>query len=245
MGWVHTEVFATADEFWACSGIAPKYPRSLEPAVFITCPIAIVRLPRLRLWKAIEWLSRKGIQHSRATSDKALHGYIAARGGTGVVFVDGSDAEDEQRFTVAHEVAHFLYDYLRPRAAAIRALGKGISEVLDGVRPPTAGERLAGVLRGVPLGFYTHIRDRHLDSELEGEQFEVEDKADQLALELLAPLGDVLASIRKEDTQQLDAICRVLTERYGLPMAVARLYSRTVLSAARSRRSFRQWLGVA
>jgi hypothetical protein len=244
MGWVDIEVEAVASEFWKRSGILPEYPRSVEPAVFVTCPIAIVRLPRLRLWKAIEWLNRKGIPHARTGTDRALHGYIAARGGSGVVLIDGSDAEDEQRFTVAHEVAHFLYDYLRPRAVAVRAFGKHITEVLDGLRPATAGERLAGVLRGVPLGFYSHVRDRRGDEEVEEEHFDVEDKADQLALELLAPLADVLTFMRKEALDSPEDVHQALTQRYGLPTAIARLYGRWVLSAVRSRRSFRQWLGV-
>lgn len=243
MRWVDTDVVASAEDFWTKSGVKPKYPRSLEPSVFVGYSVAVVRLPRLRTWKAIEWLNKKGIPHLRDASDRPLHGYIAARGGSAVIFIEGSDPEDEQRFTLAHEVAHFLYDYMRPREVAIRALGKDITDVLDGHRVPTAAERLAGVLRGVPLGYYSHLRDRLGESSAPA-AFEIEDKADQLALELLAPFTHVLLSARRQTADDPNALNDLLVERYGLPLSIARIYGRMVLSALRSGRSFRQWLGV-
>ncbi|HZQ09243.1 MAG TPA: ImmA/IrrE family metallo-endopeptidase [Anaerolineae bacterium] len=35
-----------------------------------------------------------------------------------MIFLDGSDPANEQRITVAHEIAHFLVDYQMPRARA-------------------------------------------------------------------------------------------------------------------------------
>lgn len=244
-----SEVTGIALDFWARSGIHAPYPRSLEPAVFVALPVAVLRLPRLRLRTAIEWLNRKGIVHRNEIADRPLHGYIAARGGAGIIFLDGTDSLEEQRFSLAHEIAHFLYDYLRPRTAAIRALGTGITEVLDGVRLPNAGERLAGVLRGVPLGVYSHLGRRSSSGDVEDVGvLHVEDKADQLALELIAPLGRVTASVRRRlspaSESDDDDVVFLLREDYGLPMGIARIYARTVLSAARSSRSFREWLGV-
>jgi len=121
--------------------------------------------------------------------------------------------------------------------------------VLDGLRSPTAEERLAGVLRGVPLGVYSHLGRRssygHID---DPNILHMEDKADQLALELLAPLAGVVAAIRNrlplQDGSSEDAVLSLLRERYGLPQGIAQVYARTVLSAAQSGRSFREWLGV-
>jgi Zn-dependent peptidase ImmA (M78 family) len=163
--------------------------------------------------------------------------------------LDGTDPFEEQLFSLAHEVAHFLHDYLRPRNIAIRALGPSIEEVLNGERAPSASERLAGVLRGVALGTYAHLGRRSADGDIEDvDVLHIENKADQLALELLAPLASVVASIRQRlpthKRLDQDTISSLLCERYGLPTDVATVYSRTVLSAIRSGRSFREWLGV-
>lgn len=249
MSLLNAEVSGIALDFWARSGSKAPFPRPLEPAVFVVLPIAVIRLPRLRLWTAVEWLNRRGISHRSDAADRLLHGYLIARGGVGVVFLDGTDPLDEQLFSLAHEVAHFLYDYLRPRAVAIRALGSGIQEVLDGLRSPTAGERLAGALRGAPLGVYAHLGRRsshgHIDHP---DVLHIEDKADQLALELLAPLVSVLASVRNrlsvQDVSSQDIVVSLLRERYGLPQGIAQIYARTVMAAARSGRSFREWLGA-
>lgn len=249
MGPFDAEVASIATTFWARSGVKEPYPRTLEPAVFLVLPIAVLRLPRLRLRTAIAWLSQRGFAHSQDTPDRPLHGYLVARGGIGIVFLDGTDPLDEQLFSLAHEVAHFMYDYLRPRTVALNAFGRGIEEVLDGLRPPTPEERLAGILRGVPLGVYSHLGRRSGHGEMaDPDIILVEDKADQLALELLAPLTRVVASVRSRlparDAAAQDTVASLLQSGYGLPASVATIYARTVLSAARSGRSFRQWLGA-
>lgn len=249
MSFVDAEVSGIAIDFWARSGLKAQFPRPLEPAVFVVLPLAVLRLPRLRLRTAIEWLTRHGIAHQSDNADRPLHGYLVARGGIGVVFLDGTDPWDEQLFSLAHEVAHFLYDYLRPRTVAIGALGPGIEGVLDGLRSPTAGERLAGVLRGAPLGVYAHLGRRsshgHID---DPDVLQIEDKADQLALELLAPLASVAASVRNRlpalDASSQDIVVSLLRERYGLPDGIAQIYARTVITAVQSGRSFREWLGA-
>ena len=71
--------------------------------------------------------------------------------------IDAADPEDEQRFTLAHELAHFLRDYWRPRQMAQQRLGAEAVAILDGKRPPTPQERLAALLREVPLGFHVHL----------------------------------------------------------------------------------------
>lgn len=249
MSFFDAEVSGIALDFWKRFGVKAPFPRSLEPAVFVVLPLAVLRMPGLRLRTAVEWLNRRGIAHRSHGADRPLHGYLIARGGVGVVFLDGTDPLDEQLFSLAHEVAHFLYDFLRPRTLAIRALGPGVEEVLDGLRSPTAGERLAGVLRGVPLGVYSHLGRRsshgHID---DSSVLHIEDKADQLALELLAPLASVLASVRNrlsvQDASSQDIVVSLLRERYGLPQGIAQIYARTVITAARSGRSFREWLGA-
>ena len=49
-----------------------------------------------------------------------------------VHFCERTDIPAEQRLTIAHEVAHFLADYLLPRQQIMRRLGVEMAAVLDG-----------------------------------------------------------------------------------------------------------------
>lgn len=243
------EVSATAADFWTRAGVETSFPRALEPAVFVALPLTVVRLPRLSLFTAAIWLRQRCIPHRSTGRDRHLHGYLVARGGVGVAFLDDEDPPDEQRFSLAHEIAHFLNDYLHPRAAAFRVHGAGIEEVLDGVRPATPEERLTGILRGFPLGTYLHAGRTSDDGpDSTADAFRIEDRADQLALEILAPLSSVTAAVhhRIEGPSTYDlsrrAMESILCERYGLPPMIAEIYGRAVLSRSRSRQSLREWL---
>jgi hypothetical protein len=159
-GKMDNECARQAKQFWDQVGYVEPFPRSLERAVLWALPLGIVKLPRLGLSAMRSWLCRRGIDVYPGAPDRPLHGCLIARGGQGFVFLDGCDADDERRFSLAHEVAHFLRDYLGPRQRALDALGDGIADVLDGQREPTVDERLAGVLRGARLGMFTHLLER-------------------------------------------------------------------------------------
>jgi len=237
-------ITAAAADFWKRTGIRPTYPRSLEPALFLALPIAVVRLPRLTLHHAIRWLGQREIAHHEDPRDRPLHGYLVARAGVGIVFLDGADPPDELRFSLTHEIAHFMVDYLFPRLAAISAFGDQILDVLDGFRRPTAEERLAGILKGVALGTYSHLGRRSDHGALGVDAIHAEDKADQLALELLAPASSVLSAARTLGTPtDSDAVTALIVDRFGLPSPIARTYTRMVLNALGAGRSFRDWLG--
>src|SRR5262249_6861344 len=151
------------------------------------------KLPRLGLEELRRWLALRGVTLTRASGFHPLRGALIARAGRGLVFLDGSDSDDERRFSLAHEVAHFLYDYLDPRKRALCALGDPISEVLDGRRVPRPEERLSALLRDVELGIYAHWMERSPDGAVTtAAVLAGEDRADRLALELLAPSRHVL-----------------------------------------------------
>jgi hypothetical protein len=67
---------------------------------------------------------------------------------------------------------------------------------------------------------------------------------------LLAPLARVVTSVRDRLSlkdgwrQDQDQAVSLLREGYGLPLGIAQVYARTVVSAARCGRSFREWLGA-
>src|SRR5205085_3975397 len=92
--------------------------------------------------------------------DRPLRGCLLACDGAGFIFLDAADPPAERTFSLAHELAHFLRDYWRPRQRAFAALGGSVREVFDGGRAPRREERLHALLRGVSLGPHVHLMAR-------------------------------------------------------------------------------------
>lgn len=244
------EAHEAAERFWHRAASREAYPRTLERTVLQVLPLVIVKLPGLGVWMMREWLSERGVKVGALAPDRGLRGGLFARGGVGVVFLDGMDTADEARFSLAHEVAHFLLDYLWPREAAIAALGNRIRDVLDGVRPPSAEERLSAVLRHVKLGLFTHLMDRDGFGQITRTGvLNAEDRADRLAIELLAPRNTIVAEVRRcgirlDESRSVVDLAAMLIAKYGLPSACAQRYAQHMLERSRGRGSFRDWLGI-
>ena len=125
-------------------------------------------------------------------------------------------------FTLAHELAHYLRDYDASRRRAEARLGAWALQVLDGLRPATERERLAGVLRGVAVGTPAHFLDRdRWGRTLTPEAREAEEGADRLAYELLAPFDVVTAGAAPDRA----TLARRLVSDFALPPAEAAKYA--------------------
>ena len=137
--------------------------------------------------------------------DRLLRACLVARRGHGIALINGADTDSEQRFSIAHELAHFLRDYWIIRKQASRKLGAKALEVLDGERPPTFEERLNSLLRNVSLGFHLHLMERTVTGNPTTVRIaEAEIDADRLAFELLAPLVTYLRMrSRRRETRWL------------------------------------------
>ncbi|MCI0410470.1 MAG: hypothetical protein L0191_18235 [Acidobacteria bacterium] len=239
-----------AQRFWRLVGRTEPFPRSLESSVAWALPLAVVKLPHLGLSELRSWLSRKGIRLHMDGPDRPLRACLLARAERGLVVLEGSDPEDERRLSLAHEISHFLADYSHPRQKALEALGEAGREVLDGLRLPTLEERLTGILRGVEVGVYTHLMERSAVGEVNRlDVLAAEDRADRIALELLAPRQTVLErlearKIRWRERSAVTAATEILVEEFGLPVTVAQEYGRSLVLRRRSTRSFREWLGT-
>src|SRR5215469_5091201 len=150
----------TAQEFWALVGGVPRYPRDVKTAITLTLPLEVYPVTGLRVSDIHTWARRVKITQRIRGRNRRLHGCLIAYRGKGTIFLDTRDPDEEQRFTLAHELAHFLIDYQAPRQRAVVVLGTSILPVLDGDRPPTLTERLHAVLSTVPLGAMSHIMER-------------------------------------------------------------------------------------
>lgn len=244
------EIVRCAEKFWRLAGNYEPFPRSLEAPILWALPVAIVKLPHLGLKEIQQWLQERNIVLDFRTPSRTLRACLIAKAGKGIIFLDGCDTRDEQRLSLAHELAHYLKDYLEPRENALKSFGERIQDVLDGIRLPTAEERLAGILKGVPLGIFTDLIERSSAGDVHRmDILESEDLADQLALELLAPHHTVVRQLEaqgiacKNDNAN-DLCCHMLVDDFGLPSDVARKYCDILIMARRQPRSFREWLGV-
>jgi hypothetical protein len=189
--------------------------------------MVIVSLPRLCLQDVRDWLHRHGFGCPCSAVDRRLHGFLLARDGWGYVFLDGEDPEDEQRLSLAHELAHFLRHYWYPRREVCRKLGPGVLEVLDGRRRATDSERTQALLAAVPVGIHWHLLAHEEDGSLpRGTVSTAEEEADRLGYELLAPANEV----QKRRGELLgEALVQSLRTEFGLPDAHARRYARLLV----------------
>lgn len=215
-----------AESFWSDAGAASTFPRDIRRAIARSQPIAVVMLPALYVAKAEAWLRRQGKAIDLDVPDRPLRACLVAQGGAGFIFVDGEDCESEQRYSIAHELAHFLLDYLAPRRAAVARLGEGILEVLDGLRPARTEERTIGILTGVAVRRHVHLMGRNEDVSGAAEIDRAEAIADALALELLAPWDEISSQmVELGINADRKAIACLLMDRYGLPRMPAERYA--------------------
>lgn len=235
--WLDLKAQRLLDSFWERCGEAEPFPRSLERSIALALPVAIVRLPRLRISSIESWLHRRQAGYSFRCQDRALRGCLLAHRGRGLIFVDGIDPEDERRFTIAHELAHFLLDYWSVRDQAIRALGPTISEVMDGFRPATLTERVGSALSGVPIGVHCRLLERgKLTGDLEHCSIGLENRADRVALTLLAPPAEVFSRVNLGHPRfeaRLRTTEEILRRDFGLPECFVSKYAHILLTAAR------------
>jgi Zn-dependent peptidase ImmA (M78 family) len=165
------------------------------------------------------WLLHRKMPVLLPAACKDLMGCLVAHRGYGVIFVCGSDEPEEQRLTIAHEAAHFLLDYLLPRQQVIAALGDSVADVLDGLRAASPMERASAVLSHLRLGPHVHLFPRREGEENSAPHMCVESRADELAIELVAPRSQVISLYRQlslRGTGERELVDE-LARHFGLP----------------------------
>jgi IrrE N-terminal-like domain len=221
MTMIHPSPETLAGEFWDGTGIHNTFPRKIEQAIAFKLPLALVGLSPLTMGAIGHWLQQRDSAIRLPDDRRDLCGCLVAFGGRGFIFVCDADSPEEQRLTMAHETAHFLVDYLRPRRQVLDELGEGITEVLDGIRPATPAERAAAILSRLHLGPHIHVLPRQgRDQDSDVAVAHAEDRADRLALELVAPQARVRAVLDALSARQAltaEAARATLATHFGLP----------------------------
>jgi hypothetical protein len=215
-----------AASFWAKAGSPPPFPRDLRHAV-TAVPLSVVEMIDVSIASVRRWFERIAICVPLDEPDRPLRACLVAWRGEVFVFLDSRDDLAERVFSLAHELGHFLRDYLHPRETVATCLGKAALEVLDGLRPATPVERLQAILRNVRLGPFTHLLRRDDSGRpLTSAERDAEAAADRLAFELLAPaeaVGD--AADRNELIERLIRV-------FGLPPEPASRYATILMPDA-------------
>lgn len=184
---------------------------------------AIILIPRLSIEAVNRWLAGHGRQPLRKHRDRSLRACLLARRGVGLIFVDGSMDQDERRYAVAHEWAHFFAHYLELRRRAVARFGETILPVLDGERPPTVAERLSEIIQHARLGAFDDFLVRDDAGKPPASVIEMENEADLIAMELLAPCAEV-ASMTRPGAGRV----QVLQKEFGLPVWAAEEWTRFI-----------------
>lgn len=217
-------VVELATTFWHEAGGPEPFPRQLRQPIDAVFALGIRAYPGLSTAVVRDWLHRRHIPFPLEAVDRPLRGCLIARDGGGWIFLDADDEAAEQRFSLAHELAHFLRHYWQPRRHACDRLGPPILEVFDGRRPPRPEERLHALLLGIPLGFHAHLMGRTLRTDAIGI---AEEEADRLAYELLAPAETVAARLGEGGA----TVVALLRDYFGLPPRAADDYAGMLLPA--------------
>jgi hypothetical protein len=221
MTMIHPSPETLAGEFWDGTGLHDVFPRKITQAIAFKLPLALVGLSPLNVAAIGHWLQRRDIATRLPADRRDLCGCLVAHGGRGFIFICDADSPEEQRLTMAHETAHFLSDYLWPRQQVLHELGEGIAEVLDGIRPATPAERAAAILSRLRLGPHIHVLPRRgRDEDSDVAVAHAEDRADRLALELVAPqacVRSVIDALAARQALTAEAARATLATHFGLP----------------------------
>jgi len=211
------------ESFWAKAGPPPPFPRDLRHAVGAV-PLSVISLRGVSVAVVRQWFERLKIVVPLDEPDRPLRACLVAWRGEGFAFLDALDDPAERVFSLAHELGHFLRDYLQPRETVIERLGHEALEVLDGLRPATPSERFHAVLRTVSPGpFAPLLRRDDSGRPLTAAERQAEAAADRLAFELLAPVAEV------GETADRIALVERLVTVFGLPSEPAGRYAAILL----------------
>lgn len=218
--------------FWKRAGRRVPYPRELWMPIQRAFPVSIRQIKGLSVSLVYEELSLLGCEEPPGSPDRKLRGCLVAFKGNGIIFLDPSDPPADKRFSLAHEAAHFIIDHWGPRNAVAREINPEALDVFDGEREPTVAERFKGISRGVMIRPFEHFMDRSADGDIRlSPVLLAEDKADRLALELLAPAATVIEDQKgsRKPASEVN-LATVLSDKFGLPQSVAVSYGKYLFS---------------
>jgi hypothetical protein len=214
-----------AERFWHTAGGPPEgFPRELRRPIAWSVPLSIVDLPELGMTAMASWLEERCNVSWRPLTDRPLRGALWAGPTGGFVFLNGGDPDDERRFSLAHELAHYIIEYVERRRRIAVRLGTAGLKAMDGQSPRLDETRIDAALARIDLRPRLHLleRDAFNGQPLSLRTTDAEGGADELAIELLAPCEAAVSLGKSVKRAELDGW---LALTFGLPRTVARRYA--------------------
>jgi hypothetical protein len=219
---------AAIEAAWDMAGLLPDYenPRIIPlDALIRSFPLAVEEVFKLTLRSAAQVLSaRSGDRISPPTNgaDVDLAGYLYAypyRGSVqGYVLIEQKDIVERRRFSVAHELGHYLLHFL-PQIAEQQKSGVHLN-MTESMTYGTNGDA-----PDVPTGKTIYTREGGTPTAPRpAEQGRMEAEANQFAAELLMPTP----------------ACRTLLARFGSRASPRRLATEFLVSPAAMRWRLRE-----
>jgi len=243
------EIERIAREFW--STVDQNYHENYDiiSAVDTSPTIDLIKIKNLSISKIEEWLIAIGLKDNFDIPDRRLHGVLIIKGDSVAMFIEDDENPIQQRFTVAHEVSHYLLDYQIPKEKAILALGKEIEDVLNGNLPANNTQLALSVIKGINIDPYSFLIEKTGNGSFEDwKNFNSENEADYLALELLAPririINETFSSTKRLSYSQFTRKSQeILIEKYRIPSDIARQYASQLAYSVTSGPSFLDKMG--
>lgn len=215
-----------SDWFWKRAGGRSGYPADIAYAAMCALYVYVEEVADLTPASAAAHVGPGGLWQSDCVDGRRLHGCVIVGQGGGAILVEKSDDEAEKRFTIAHEVSHYILEVARHHERAADRLGPNFTDTLYGLREATATERIDAWLNNARSDAFAHFMDR-----APGEGYgcsrtlEAESLADDLAVEILAPRSELTAAISSMGFSESLKVARSVVERrFGLPEGVAERY---------------------
>lgn len=239
-----------AREFWSTVDQVYRENFDILGAVETSLTIDLIQLQKLSLRKIQDWLDARKINIAIDAIDRDLHGALLIKAGSVCMFVEEAGDEIQQRFTIAHEVSHFLLDYQIPLERALLQFGAEIEEVLNGNQKATRSQLVTSMINGVNLEPYSFLIEKTGNgSFLSWSNFNAENEADYLALELLAPrtkvINEAIASATLLTYSQFKRKSQeILKDKYRIPSEVAHQYASELAYLVTNGPSFLDKLGL-
>ena len=220
-----------SDWFWTRAGGWFDHPADIAYAATCALDVYVDEVAGLTPVSAAAHIGRGRLWIPDGVDERSLHGCVIASRSGGTILVEKNDDEAEKRFTIAHEVSHYILEVKQPHERATDRMGREFADALYRLREPTPTECIDAWLNNTRSEAFAHFMDRAPGGRYGCSlTLEAECRADDLALEILAPRSVLTAAVSSMGfSESLKVARRIAERRFGLPESVAERYASWVV----------------
>ena len=185
-----------SDWFWKRAGGRSGYPADITYAATCALYVYVDEIADLTPGSAAAHVGLGRLWRSDCVDRRRLHGCVIVGQGGAAILVEKGDDEAQKRFTIAHEVAHYILEVKQRYERAADRMGREFADTLYGLREATSTERIDAWLSNTRSEAFAHFMDRAPGGGYGcSRTLEAECLADDLAVEILAPRSELAAAI--------------------------------------------------